>query len=307
MKKQERKNYKYNIKQFIILFFLFFNSLFLVSVFGRYVVNKANDFFARSKVFYFYSDKLDVNNPVYQIENWSGVDDYVVIINMNSYKNILLTTAYDVEYDISYTASDNVICQLTKTSGVIKGDSHTDSFNLIITPNQILETGDVVAIEITAKATAPYEQELKGRFNLIVGQEQLTYEVEDSAYNPYLEVNITNTLSYYIVQEDFGEYEANDRIVRDVYLSLSEEDKAKCYSKIVTINFDTNSVMLDMTSNAYVNAVSTTTTTRDNHTYINSVTFKIDALSSQSVRFYKIDESQDYTNNNSNIINVTSV
>lgn len=304
MKKQKGRDYKYKIKQLIIIIFLCCNGIFFVSILGRYVVKNAQSFFGRSKEFYFYSDKLDVNNPAYQIENWSGVDDYSILINMNSFANNLLTTSYDIEYEISYFASDNIICELSKTNGTIKGDTHTDFFTLTITPNTVLTTGDTVYVEITAKAKSPYEKTIKGRFTLIVGQEQLTYEVEDSANSPYLEVNITNTLSYYIVQEAFNTYTVGDRISRDKYVELTPENQAKCYSSIITIQFDPNYVLMDMTNNAFVNSISSTQRQKDGFTYIDSITFKIDALSSQKVRFYKVDETQDYTDNYASIITV---
>lgn len=304
MGKRKRKNYKYNIKQFIIVFLLFLNLVFLVSVFGRYVVKNVNNFYARSKEFYFYSDKLDVDNPAYQIENWSGVDDYSIVINMNSFANNLLSTSYDIDYEISYFASDNIICQLSKESGTILGSKKTDFFTLTITPNTILTTGDSVYVEITAKAKSPYEKTIKGRFTLIVGQEQLIYEVEDSANRPYLEVNITNTLSYYTVQEAFDSYVVGDRLSRDKYLELTPANQSKCYSSIITIQFDPDYVLMDMTNNAFVNSISSTQRQKDGFTYIDSITFKIDALSSQKVRFYKVDETQDYTNNYTNIITV---
>ena len=305
MGKKERKN-KYNIKQLIIVCLLFFNLIFLVSIFGRYVVKSVNNFYARSKEFYFYSDKLDVDNPAYQIENWSGVDDYSIIINMNSYANNLLSTSYDIDYEISYFASDNIICNLSKESGIIYGDRKTDFFTLTNTPNTTLKTGDNVFVEITAKATTPYEKTIKGRFTLIVGQEQLTYEIQDVANRPYLEVNITNTLSYYIVQEAFDTYAVGDKITRDTYLELLQTNKEKCYSAIITINFDTDYLLMDMTNEAFASSISTTNINKNGYTYINSITFKIDALSSKKVRFYKVDETQDYTNNNSEIITITN-
>ena len=305
MSKRRIKN-KYKIKQLIILFILILNVSFFVSILGRYAIKSINNFFAKSKEFYFYSDKLDVSNPAYQIENWSGVDDYTIIVNMNSYENNLLSTSYDIEYEISYFASDNIICQLSKERGTIYANQKTDYFILTITPNTVLETGDSVYVEITAKATVPYEKTIKGRFTLIVGQEQLTYEVEDVANRPYLEVNITNTLSYYIVQEAFGTYSVGNKITRDIYLELTDNNKEKCYSSIVTIDFDTDYLLMDMTNEAYINKISSATTTKNGYTYINSITFKIDALSSKKIRFYKVDETQNYTNNYSEIITITN-
>lgn len=302
---------KINIKiKYIIIFaILIINTIVLVSIFGRYVVNKTKEFFERTKAFFFYSDKLDTDTPYYQIDNWSGVDDYTITVNMNSYKNNLLTVDYNLEYEVSYTCSDNVICQLSPGPYVIDSETNTDSFNIIVTPNRMLQDGETAYVEITAKATSPYEKTLKGRFTLKVGKEQLTYTIEDVANRPYLEVNITNTLSYYTVNQAFGDYGVGTQITRDTYLSLTKEEQSNCSSQIINISFNPQEILLDMTDNAFVNGISNTTVTIDEKIYINSIKFKIDALSSQKVRFYKVDETKDYTYpivNTDPVINLTS-
>lgn len=300
---------KIKIKYIIIFAILIVNMVVLVSVFGRYVVNKTKGFFERTRAFYFYSDKLDTDTPYYQIDNWSGVDDYKVTINMNSYKNNLLAVDYDINYEVSYTCSDNVICQLSSGPYIISSETNTDSFNVIVTPNRTLKDGETAYVEITAKVTSPYEVTLKGRFTLKVGKEQLTYTIEDIANRPYLEVDITNTLSYYVVSQSFGEYSEGSQITRDTYLSLTKDEQNNCYSQIIKISFDPNEILLDMTDNAFVNNISYTTKTLNEKIYINSIEFKIDALSSKKVRFYKVDETKDYTYpivNTEPIINLTS-
>lgn len=283
------------IKYFLIVLVLTINVVVLVSTLSRYIVDKTKGFFERTKAFFFYSDKLDVDNPYYQIDNWSGVDDYTITITMNSYKNNLLAVDYDINYDVAYECSDNVICQMSSETHTISSKTNTDAFNIIVTPNRTLKDGDTAYIEITATATKPYKKTLKARFTLKVGKEQLTYSIEDIAGRPYLEVNITNTLSYYTVKEAFDEYTAGTQITRDVFLTLAKENQDKCYSQIINIAFDPSQILLDMTDNAYVSGISNTSINMGENIYINSVKFKIDALSSKKVRFYKVDESKDYT------------
>ena len=89
------------------------------------------------------------------------------------------------------------------------------------------------------------------------------------------------------------------------YANLSPENKAKCKSALITLTFDPGTVVLDMTSEYYLNATSYTTTTLNGANYINSVTFNVEAISSAQVKFYKIDATRDYTypiTNNSSII-----
>ena len=294
-------------KQIIIILIILLCSLSFVIVFGRYVTNSVNNFFLRSKEFYFYSDKLSEKKDVFQVDNWSGVDDYTIIVNMNSRKNNIQVASYDIAYDIKYTCSNNAICQLSKTSGIISKEDNTDSFNLTITPNTQLKTGDKVTVEIEATSKTSYTKTIKGKFTLVVGKENLTYQITDKPNNPYMDLRITNTLSYYIVDEAFGGYAQKDKIDIDTYLELSDQDKAKCYSNVVTMEFDPNEILIDITNENYQKATNVTTTVINQKSYINSITLPIDAISSADVRFYKKDTSQDYTYPNANSESVVEV
>ena len=285
----------YRKKQILIILAILLCSISFVIVFGRYVTNNVNNFFLRSKEFYFYSDKLSEKRDVFQVDNWSGVDDYPILINMNSRKNNIQVASYDIAYDIKYTCTSNAICQLSKTEGVISKDSNTDSFTLTITPNTQLQTGDKVVVEIEATSKTSYTKTLKGKFTLVVGKENLTYQITDEPDNPYMDLRITNTISYYVVKEAFGSYAVKDKIDIDTYLGLSDEDKTKCYSSIVLIEFDPKEILIDITNENYQKATNVTTTMIDGKSYINSFTLAIDAISSADLRFYKVDTSQDYT------------
>ena len=235
----------YNFKQIAILFILVIFTISFVSVLARYVVKKISNFYTYSQEFYFDSDKLKEDNPVYQLENWPGVDPYTITINMNSYGNNILKTSYDIEYEISYVCSNNAICQISKqdNKGVISANTNTDFFNVIITPNTALKPGDIVSITITATTKEPYKKTLEARFYLIVGEDDFSYEITDHEGSQYLEISITNTLSYYKVKDAFDNYNVDDRINVDTYLSLSDANKQKCYSTIVNIAFNTLSVL----------------------------------------------------------------
>jgi hypothetical protein len=73
------------------------------------------------------------------------------------------------------------------------------------------------------------------------------------------------------------------------------------------LRFDPTVVLLDMTSEIYQNAVSNGYTIGqqqiNGYDYVKEISFKIDAMSSMAVKFYKVDVSQNYTypgvNNNS--------
>ena len=284
-----------NIKKKVIFIAVLILILSLATVFAGYVLNRREDFYSRTREFYFNSDRLAEDMPVYQIENWAGVDEYLITINMNSNDNNLVSATYDINYQISATGSGNIIYQLSKSSGTIPETTNADTFTLKITPNTLLKTGDTAYVEITAKANSPYQKTLKARFNLVVGQEKISYEIIDRVGGEYLELTISNTLSYYTVSQAFGGYSVGDRITRDVYITLQPTDMAKCFSAIVNLSFDPNVVLMDMTDLNYLNATNTGYTVKSSYNYINNITFKVEASTSTKVRFYKVNTSQNYT------------
>ena len=300
MVKHKQKYIKQNrkiisIKAIIINFAIIAILSVIITVFARYVSNSLNNFFLESREFYFYSDKLTSDGAEYQINNWSGVEDYNITINLNSIKNNLKKTNYDIGYKVSYTATDNVICQLSKNEGIISAQNNSDYFNLSITPNTRLENGDTVTINIVAESTAEYKKELSATFTLVVGQENVTYQIEDETDNTYLELNITNTQSYYLVREEFDNYNIGDRIDISEYINLSDENKNKCYSAEVTLLFDPNEIVIDNTDKNYLNATEEDYITLDGYTFLDTITVEVDALSSKNIRFYKKDKTKDYT------------
>lgn len=310
MLKKSKTITKYRKKQIILVLIILIIIISLVVIFGRFITNSINNFFLRSGEFYFESDKLSEEGTTLQVDNWSGVDDYIFTININTRKNNIETATYDIPYEVKYSASDNVICNLSKENGIIYASNNSDSFALTITPNTQLRTGDKVTIDLEVMSIGEYKKTLKGKFILVVGQENISYEITDEKSNPYLELSITNTLSYYTVRQAFGNYNLGDRIDVDAYLALSQENKNKCYSGEVKLEFDPNEVLLDMTSEIYNQAKNIETININGNTYIKSFTINIDAISSVDIRFYKVDVTKDYTypnNNNDSVIEVTSI
>ena len=310
MLKKSKTITKYRKKQIILVLIILIIIISLVVIFGRFITNSINNFFLRSGEFYFESDKLSEEGTTLQVDNWSGVDDYIFTININTRKNNIETATYDIPYEVKYSASDNVICNLSKENGIIYASNNSDSFTITITPNTQLRTGDKVTIDLEVISTGEYKKTLKGKFILVVGQENISYEITDEKLNQYLELSITNTLSYYTVRENFDSYNVGDRIDVDTYLNLSQENKNKCYSGEIKLEFNPNEVLLDMTSEIYNEAKNIETSNIDGNTYIRSFTINIDAISSVDIRFYKVDVTKDYTypnNNNNSVIEVTSI
>lgn len=306
------KEMKLNKKKLIFLF------IFIVLFFGsgvtlaRYAYIEIRDFYFNSKKFYFNCDKLSEKNSLIEMTNWSGVGEYSITFKMNSYANNNLFSEDDITYDINYNCSSNVVCSVVdnKTSGTILKSKNTDEFTIVISvPTDVtLKDKDSVELNVEATSTSPYKKKITGTFRLIVGHYGLSYEIEDSIGSPYLETRITNTLDYYKVITAFDSYNAGDQIDIPTYLSLDDEQKQNCASAIIILEFDPKKVLLDMTSEDYLNAISTTTKQLNSYDYITSITFKMDALSSEQVKFYKIDTSLDNTypnQTNTSIITVS--
>lgn len=267
--------------------------------FGRYAYTEIKNFYYNTQKFYFNSDKLSDSGTIIEMTNWSGVGQYAITFNMNSYANNNLYSDVDIYYDISYNCSTNVNCDIVDDieSSMISKVTNVDSFTIIITvpTENILKDKDVVELNVEVTSTSPYKKTLKGTFRLIVGHYGLSYEIDDSIDSPYLEVRITNTLDYYTVNEAFGSYDIGTQLDINTYQSLTEEQKEKCSSAMIELIFDPKKVLLDMTSEEYRNASLVKTTVINNYEYINFITFSIDALSSKQVKFYKIDTSKDYS------------
>jgi tetrahydromethanopterin S-methyltransferase subunit H len=66
----------------------------------------------------------------------------------------------------------------------------------------------------------------------------------------------------------------------------------------INVTFDPSVVVMDTTSSEYIYAKNngkTTETTISGETYVNSISFEIDAEESKVIKFYKLDSSKDYT------------
>ena len=280
--------------------------------FARYAYREIKNYFVHTKNFYFNCDKLSEVGSVIEMTNWSGVGQYSVTFNLNSYSNSILKSNDDIDYDIEYECSNNVVCSIenNKTHGTIASNTNTDSFTIVLTvPTETtLHDRDRVELRVKATSTNPYVKQLKGVFRLVVGYYGLSYEIEDSNNKPYFNIKITNTLDYYVVREAFGTYSVGNQIDEVTYESLSDENKNKCISSIVTLVFDPTKVLLDMTSEDYQQAISVARTQINGYDYISSLSFKIDVMSSKQIKFYKVDTTKNYTypnNNNESIITVS--
>ena len=332
MKKNQIKKLP-KLKLFFIVFGLIVLLTFtLRPSYARYIYNGIKDYYYESQNFYFNCDKLSVNGAVFQIDNWDGVNTFPVTYNLNSVKNELIASPDDIDYEVqefkcssnfytvtsafsSYSPGDRITetvynglsdsykercipaatCTISKESGTIGRTSHTDNFSVNITPNTSLSQDDYVMLSVSVVSTSPYEKELTGTVRLNVGVPGISYEIADKGGQPYLDFKITNTLNYYRVVTPFGNYAYGALIEEGVYNALSADDKAKCTSALIRLTFNPNIILVDVTSDFYDNAYSYTTQMIDGKAFINGITFGVDRASSISIRFYKVNATNNYT------------
>lgn len=293
-----RKKIRFNKKIIFLLsaIFLFFLALIFNPVtIARYVYNVVRNYYLETQDFYFNCDKMSLNNSLYQIDNWDGVEDFSVTFNMNSIKNNLVVSKSDITYNINYTCSNNVLCTASKNSGIIDARNNRDYFIINIHPIVALQEGDSVWLNVTSSSLSPYVQTISGRIQLNVGIPGLTYEIMDEADRPYLNFSLTNTFDFYKVIRAYGNHQVGEEISSSAYRNLQDNEKENYASALITLSFDPNVVLLDLTSEFYQDAISHTEIQINGYQYVNSITFKVDPISSEMIRFYKKDASMNYT------------
>lgn len=280
-------------KKLLIIIFLFL--LVLIPTLSRFVYNSLNNFILESQGFYFSSSVLGASNNEYKINNWDGVSSYYLNIDVNNKKNEYVSGNIDIDYDISLECSSNVSCSLSKQSGTIKKNSEGDSYIITMSPNKTIEEGEIVTIKTTATSTSPYKKTLSAEYNIGIEKRGFSYQITDNENDKYMVLELTNSITYYQVETAFLDYKVGDKISIDNYKMLSEENKKKCFSAIVSVSFDPNNILLDMTDSNYKNRLSEENKNLGNYSYVSGFKFKVDATSSQKIKFFKNDVTKNYT------------
>lgn len=279
----------------IILIVMLIIALFPVGVtFSKYIYDKIKYYILEANHFYFNSDKLEDKGITYNINNWGGVDSFNIQFELNNHKNNLLTSDSDIAYDISVVCDNDVQCSISNDSGIIYKDEKTVSYDVIVNPLRVFDTGESVNVKIEATSSSPYVKTLSGDFVITVGKKGVSYEIVDEPFQPYFMFNITNVIDKYTVIKEFDNYKVGDVISISTYKNLSDSNKKNCISAIITLEFDPNKVVIDTTSNI-INNSEITNTFVNRVSYVSKIKFNVEATSSTSIRFYKKDKSIDYT------------
>jgi len=294
----------------IILLLLSFLFLTTTVVYGRYIRNIINNFILETKAFYFNSSILNINGKNYSITNWDGVNSYSLTIDLNNRKNDSRYTTSDITYNIQVTCPNSVSCTLSKNNGTIHPEDTTDSYVITVTPLQNFYEGDTVKVSTSVTSLIPYSKTMSATYTIGVEKSDFSYDIVDSVNSKYLVLNLTNSISYYQVETAFGSYAVGDQVSLDDYSSLSDEDKAKCFSAIVTVQYDPHILWVDMTDSSFLRHLNTNyqEQTINGYRYVSKFSFKVNASSSNAIIFYKEDVTQNYTYpivNPSSIISVS--
>ena len=273
-KKRNRKiNKKYKKQRLFFVLIIIATIIYLMPKyisFSKYISNRIHDHYIESKQFYFSSDKLSkIAGHEYQMpNNWSGSESYNIMVNMYSKLNDNAMAPNDIEYDIVCSFSDNVAYTLNKVSGTIlgyeNGGTNEDFFVITLEPasGTSLSPGETAWVNVTANATSPYMDSVTGKILVGVGTEDFSYEIADWENSQFIQLDISNK-------------------------SVENTN--------VHISFDPTVVLLDMTSSVYQDATAITTTILNGYNYVTTMDFPVNALSVESVKFYKIDLTQDYS------------
>lgn len=299
MKKRTRKALKFlkehkKARVFSIAFISVLSVFFLIN-FGRYIKDIINNYITRTQRFYFNSDRLTVDNKKYEINFWTGNSDYEIGINVDSLDNALRGAEMDLVYYIECEADAGMQCILNRNSGTISNLTNKDSFTVTAHPTRVFAEGESASIRIKARVEEPFQKELSGEFTFVVGKYKMNYKIEDKVSQPYLTSVISNTLNDHIVIYPFDGYNQGDPITEEQYNLLSDDNKKKCASAIITLSFDPTVVRLDMTNYYYQHRLSQEIQTIDGYDYVNKFTFAINPKTSVAIKFYKLNTNADYT------------
>ena len=296
-------------RRIIIILILIVLLLPVGVTFSKYVIKSIKNYIMEADRFFFNSDKLVDGGITYEINNWGGVSSIDIQFELNNHKNNILTSDADIEYSLTTTYDQtSVQCSLDSNSGVIYKNEKTDSFTLTVTPLRPFNDNESVTVTVSASSSSPYVKTLSATFVIKVGRRGIDYEITDSVNSPYFIFSITNALDTYKVIEAFSGHTVGQTLTTSEYLALSNADKAKCASVVITLSFDPSVVILDTTNDILKNAT-TSTSVYNGVSYISSVTFNVDVLTSLEIRFYKRNSSANYTYpivNNTSIVNFTA-
>lgn len=147
-------------------------------------------------------------------------------------------------------------------NGYIPNLTNIKDVKIYLRPTENLQEGDTVKLVVTASTTVPYKKQISATFNIKVTGQSITYSIEDEATSIYATLKLVNT---------------------------------KNTTNQITLSYDPEEVVIDVTHEYYENRISQTTTNIDGVEYVNSVTFNMEPADVKNIWFYKKDINANYT------------
>lgn len=293
MKKKKKNNL--HIRQILMLIGIILVGTGSVTL-AKYVIEEFHGYYLNSKHFYFTSNRLTEDNPLYKINNWSGVGSFNISFDLLSEKNSLVYTDYDIPYEVTFECPNDVICSVDKPTGIVykASNTHSDTVTVSVNPQRAFNENEILVVHIIAKSTSPYVKTITADFEYVVGKQGVTYEIDDVSNQAYMLLKVTNAINFCTVVEAFDNYSVGDSISNSIYRKLNTVNKAKCVSKKVNLSFDPNVILLDTTS-SILDVSTYSNTTINGVDYINSINFNIEPLSTTAIKFYKKNTANNYT------------
>ena len=260
-----------------------FVGFFFTINYGRYVKDVIQMFYLRSQNFYFSSDKLTIHGKTYEVNPWSGTDAYPIPISMSSLLNSIKGTTDNISYKVSCNGDDDVDCYIdvpgTRSENrTITTENHTDSFVVTVIPRNVdsegmpigISDGDVVSVEVKAVSSSPYVETLSAKFNLVIGNYGVNYEIEDNINDLYFNTYVSNTRPDVTVNAIL---EIDPNHVNDVFFDMSNPIMQQASYQVLEY------------------------TTIGDYQYITKISFDLSPKSSLMVKYYKRITTEDYSYN----------
>lgn len=220
------------MKKKIIIIVIFIMLITLIGInsftYAKYVFNSAKDYYFKSKGFYFYSDKLDINNNEIINNYWDGES---ISFNINNYLNNEVISEYDINYTAECIIKNNVNAkcylndlEVNKFNNVLKSNNKcinnkddgidtslftkkecldkeylyqnekvSDNISFKIVPDNGYSLSDV-EVEIKVVSTSPYIKTLSAVYKLYKDNNKLNNIVVNyNDYDMYGDLIITNS------------------------------------------------------------------------------------------------------------------
>lgn len=168
--------------------------LIMVYTFSKYAIQLSSEHIQSAKKFYFESEILKVNDIEYVLDDWNGIDEYILDIPLKNYEDVLRYTNEDIIYNLNATSENtNIqISQSVQNGQIIGGNVKDENITIKITPKSTIPEGESVQVRVTAQTVSPYEKTLTANFKISASKvQQNEFSIVDSENSNYANLYIS--------------------------------------------------------------------------------------------------------------------